>query len=131
MSHANIDAYCAALTAKRQATASDAAGWCDFNDLQTAVRLNGYCYGEAFGYCVDVTYPKSAAFTGTDQSQEIQTTGLDGAAACNLALGMQVTASKVVIPFWSAAWNIISTNLVMVLVLVVIVVLVMSSRKRE
>lgn len=122
----NVEAYCLKL---REAS-SDL--YCDFSQLKEAVRYNGDCYKEAFDYCIDITYPQSSGFQD-DAARPLGTKRqtLDGAAACNLALGISTTTDRVVSPSFNALKTVLAENWLMTVVLLVIVFIVIGSANRR
>jgi hypothetical protein len=117
--------------------------WCDYDALKDAIKLNPVCYDEAYGYCVGVTFVKSNGFeeggsdvevAGVKQQMLASTSGasLDGASACNLALGASVGYNKVAKPLlgltfgWLANWK----NLLWAGVALIIFLIILSMRRR-
>jgi hypothetical protein len=129
--HDHLDSFCTSVSRGR------ANSWCTTSDLRNAISVNSNCYLEAFSYCVDITYPKTAGFAdesgataGQMSAEEIQSNGLDGVTACTAALGVQVGTQRMLVPAWRATWGIVTANVVMVLALVLVVAVVVAARRK-
>jgi hypothetical protein len=123
--YANVQLYC---------EKEHSGKLCSYDDLMKAVRFNGDCYKEAFGYCVMRTYP--ASVDSGDLSSPSNTVrggnvGIDGAAACNMALGIGVGSQKVLLPFWNSFWSLIKSAPIMFGVLFFIIVVVLASQSKR
>lgn len=125
----HISAYCAL---KAPTEGSD---HCSYGDLQDAIRYNSACAGEAYQYCVAVTFPKEQAFdaNGEQVGPDSASGGLSGASVCGVTLGISAVTSTVVTPMWKVLWNnIVFANPLMSIVIVgILLIWVVVTVKRK
>ena len=133
ISYTNVGDYCRTISSL--AEHQSAPGYCTFRDLQEVVAANSRCYLEAYSYCVNVTYLKTAAFSDTGlsailhlntdlKSVEMQSTGMDGATVCAGALGASVVAKKQAVPFMNVMWGLASQYWLMLVIIIVVLFIV-------
>ena len=130
----HVNAYCnsVANTADHQ----NNPGYCTFSDLQEIVMVNSNCYLEAYAYCVNVTYSKTAGFSDSGlksltNTQEIdmstlpaESAGGEGAGVCMSTLGISVVMSRQALPFMNVMWGLLADYWVYALVLIVAIIII-------
>jgi hypothetical protein len=61
-----------------------------------------------------------------------QSTGMDGAAACQISLGVGIGTNKIIRPIWASVWSIFKANTIIFLILLTLLaVFIAASAKRK
>jgi hypothetical protein len=88
------------------------------DQLQDVIAFNSLCYAEAYSYCVFEAFPKKGnSEFATEQS------GLDGATACSLSLGLSAGTSKIIAPVMSGVWSLAKGHWLVSTIFLVLVVI--------
>lgn len=129
----NVDLFCFRKYGPKS-TASTQQTFCGVSDLQDIIKYNPDCYAEAVGYCADVTWPLSNGDlngAGSVAERKSSRVGVDGAAACNIALTASAGTTKIVSPLFGLLWLFITQNFVLSMIVLVIIVLGIAVNVRK
>jgi hypothetical protein len=124
VNYPNVDMYC--KTQHPGEIGKNAL--CTLDELKNALEYNGRCYKEVYDYCVGVIYPAGGVAGSSKQSVQ---TGMDGASACAVSLGLNIGANKVIVPFADAFWLVLKGNWFIIGIIVLLVIIVVASKNKR